>query len=91
MDAIVEVLYRMAIEQGGLTYWLFDQDMARDYSDCSRYCEEQEAALLKALNGEDLGLFKKYVMNMEEKYWAESKMLFNRALSIGIALGSLGR
>ena len=91
MNSALDALYEAADDSRGMAYWLFDASEAEEYSDCSRFAEIQRQELGRLLSGAASGTFEGLMDNLEEKHGLECRIMFNRGLSVGIRLASLGR
>lgn len=83
----IDALFNYAQDRRDLTRWLRDEDVAKDYTACLRYGEEQEKELSQALDGELHQLFERYVENVDERHMLERQMMFCQGLAVGLQLG----
>ena len=87
MTTLYDALYNYAIGRQGLTKWLHDEDIVKDYRNSRSFAGQQREALLGLLNGEARTLFQKYGENREEQGELEGYILFCQGLALGLQLG----
>lgn len=90
MNSALDALYQAADDIRGMAYWLFGISEVEEYKDCSRFAESQKHELGRLLSGAAFITFEGLMDNLEEKHGLECRIMFNRGLSVGIHLASLG-
>ena len=86
MQAVLDLLYRDAMEHIGDTLRMLDSDELGHYQECAEVLPRQEEELASILGRERL---KWYTDLREEQDFFFQQALFRRGLALGLRLGAL--